>query len=55
MSCSKFLCRLFSGASLAIASLLLLVSGNVALAGNCPAATVADMKGGQCWKLPAAI
>jgi len=52
MSCSKFLCRLFSGASLAIASLLLLVSGNVALAGNCPAATVADMKGVSAGKYP---
>ncbi|MDP7517290.1 MAG: ABC transporter substrate-binding protein [Arenicellales bacterium] len=48
----KFLYRLFSGASLAIAGLLLLVSGNVASAGDCPAATVADMKGVAPGKYP---
>ncbi|SVB90392.1 uncharacterized protein METZ01_LOCUS243246, partial [marine metagenome] len=52
MCYSKFLYRLFSGASLAIAGLLLLVSGNVALAGDCPAATVADMKGVSAGKYP---
>jgi len=48
----KFLYRLFSGASLAIAGLLLLVSGNAASAGDCPAATVADMKGVAPGKYP---
>ena len=52
MRYSKFLYRLFSGASLAIAGLLFLVSGNVASAGDCPAATVADMKGVSAGKYP---
>jgi len=52
MRYSKSLYRLFSGAGLVIAGLLLLVSGNVASAGDCPAATVADMKGVSAGKYP---
>ena len=52
MRYSSILGKLFSGGSLAVAGLLLIFGSNVALAGSCPAVTVADSKGVKAGQFP---